>query len=122
MSDKEAVYKGENMVSCNDFRYLQSLDLDCKNILIFSEDNSLDFKSIKNIQNNNKVHSSDPVEITIMHKTGTIVCCVRFHGNIKLGSKSFYTNFLEIPFKTPDILSLNTAASVSKFFNVCRLQ
>ena len=89
MSDNEAVYKGENMVSCNDFRYLQDLNLDCKNIFVFSEDKNLDFKSIKNIQSNKKVHSSDPVDISIVHKTGVIVCCGKYHGSFKLGNKSF---------------------------------
>ena len=95
--------RGERLVSCVDFTYIQELNLDCKNVIILSEDKNLDFKSIKNMQFSEKVHSLDPVIITITHKTGEITCCGLNHGNFRVGNKNFYTNFLEIPYRTPDI-------------------
>ena len=106
----QAAQGSDIKISCLNMRQLRDMKLDMKNTLIFSLDDDLDIISTFNTQNNKRIHNTYPTEACIKHETGFVTCTGIHHGNIKLGNKTFYNTFFEIPFKIPTILGQKTAS------------
>ena len=94
------------------------MKFDLKHTIIFSQDKDLDIISTVNTIHNKNTHNSTPTDVYIKHDTGFIICDNIYHGNIKVGSKTFYNTFLETPHKTPTILGQNTASLFLEFINI----
>ena len=105
-------------VSCLDLKHLRDMKLDLKHTIIFSQDKNLDIISASNTSYNKNFHNSFPADVYIKHETGFITCDNIHHGNIKVGSKTFYNTFLETSFKTPTVLGQNTTSHFLEFINI----
>ena len=111
--------KGNDVrVSCLDLKYLRDMKLDLKHTIIFSQDENLDIISTANISHNKNIYNSFPADVYIKHETGFVTCDNTHHGNIKIGSKTFYNTFFETSLKTPTLLGQNTTAHFLEFINI----
>ena len=75
------------------------MKLDLKNTIIFSQDKDLDIISKVNTNHSKHIHNSFPTDVYIKNETGIITCDNIHYGNIKVGTRTFYNTFLEIPLK-----------------------
>ena len=79
--------------SCLNFKQIRDMKFDLKHTIIFSQDKDLDIISTVNTIHNKNTHNSTPTDVYIKHDTGLIICDNIYHGNIKVGSKTFYNTF-----------------------------